>query len=61
MGRKKGPMKITYSIQGKPLNLESMKPEERRMLAIKLNDIAMTAIGYERVPEKENLRAGSEN
>lgn len=54
MGRgKKGPMKITYSIQGRPLDLKSMQPDERRALAIKLNDIAMTAIGYERVPKKE--------
>lgn len=61
MGRgKKGPMKITYSIQGRPIDLESMHPDERRDLSIKLNDIAMKAIGYERVPaEKQIIAADS--
>ncbi len=49
-------MKITYSIQGRPIDLKSMQPDERKALAIKLNDVAMTAIGYERVPEKKDLK-----
>lgn len=61
MGRgKKGPMKITYSIQGKPVDLKSMQPDERRALAIKLNDIAMAAIGYERVSEEKDLQGSKE-
>ncbi len=57
MGRgKKGPMKITYSIQGRPIDLKSMQPDERKALAIKLNDVAMAAIGYERIPEKKDLK-----
>lgn len=49
-------MKITYSIQGRPIDLKSMQPDERKALAIKLNDVAMAAIGYERVPEKKDLK-----
>lgn len=50
---KKGPMKYTFSMGGVPLDLDSMTPEERKELWIKLNDNAMKALGYERVQETQ--------
>lgn len=55
---KKGPMKITYSIGGVPLDLESMPIEERRKMARFYNDRAMRAIGYVPVKQTEMQKTG---
>ena len=55
-------MRVVYGKRKKRSNedyiFHTMQPDERKALAIKLNDVAMAAIGYERVPEKKDLKVG---
>lgn len=51
MGRK-GPIKnFSYSLNGQ--SIDDMPEEERVKLWMKINDRAMKALGYERVPDNE--------
>ncbi len=39
------------TIGGKKINMETLSDEEKREIAIRLNDIALTAAGYVRIDE----------